>query len=112
MTNTGRLAGEEVVQLYFDDPIAQIARPVQQLAGFTRVALSPGQRAQVTFRLHTDRLSFTGLDLRRIVEPGRIDIAVGGSSQDTPLRGSFTVTGNTRSVGANRVLTTPVEVNS
>lgn len=110
VTNTGPLGGEEVVQVYFDDPVAQIARPVRQLAGFARVALTPGQRAQVAFRLHTDRLAFTGTDLRRIVEPGRIDIAVGGSSHDTPLRGSFTITGGTRSVDPNRVLTTPAEV--
>ncbi|MGW4212444.1 beta-xylosidase/alpha-l-arabinosidase [Lentzea sp. NPDC004789] len=110
VTNTGPRGGEEVVQLYFDDPVAQLARPVQQLAGFARVALAPGQRARVTFRLHTDRLAFTGVDLRRIVEPGRIDLAVGGSSRDTPLRGSFVVTGGIRAVNHDRVLTTPVDI--
>jgi len=110
VTNTGPRGGEEVVQLYFDDPVAQLARPVAQLAGFARVALAAGQRAKVTFRLHTDRLAFTGVDLRRIVEPGRIDLAVGGSSRDTPLRGSFVITGSTRAVDGNRVLTTPVDV--
>jgi beta-xylosidase len=110
VTNTGPRAGDEVVQLYVDDPVAQIARPVRQLAGFVRVALAPGQRAHVAFRLHTDRLAFTGLDRRRIVEPGRFDIAIGGSSQEIPLRASFTVTGEVRTAGSNRVLTTPVEV--
>jgi hypothetical protein len=50
----------------------------------------------VTFRLHADRASFTGVDLRRIVEPGEISVMVGASSQDVRLRGSFQLTGDVR----------------
>ena len=108
--NTGLVAGTEVVQLYLGDPVSSLVRPVQWLAGFARAALEPGEAARVTFRLHADRTSFTGQDLTRIVEPGTITVTVGGSSDDLPLTGSFTLTGPIRTVGIDRVLDTPVSV--
>ena len=108
--NTGLVAGAEVVQLYLGDPVSSVVRPVQWLAGFARAALEPGEAARVTFRLHADRTSFTGQDLTRIVEPGTITVTVGGSSDDLPLTGSFTLTGPIRTVGIDRVLDTPVSV--
>jgi beta-xylosidase len=110
MRNTGPVAGTEVVQLYLGDPVSSVVRPVQWLAGFARAALAPGEAARVTFRLHTDRTSFSGRDLTRIVEPGTIAVTVGGSSDDLPLTGSFTLTGPIRTVGIDRVLDTPVSV--
>jgi beta-xylosidase len=106
--NAGSVAGTEVVQLYLSDPVASVVRPVRWLAGFTRVALAPGESARVTFRLHADRTAFTGRDGTRVVEPGVIAVAVGGASDDLPLSDSFTLTGPVRAVGADRVLTTPV----
>ena len=106
--NAGFVAGTEVVQLYLSDPVASVVRPVRWLAGFTRVALAPGESARVTFRLHADRTAFTGRDGTRVVEPGVIAVAVGGASADLPLSDSFTLTGPARAVGAGRVLTTPV----
>jgi beta-xylosidase len=108
--NTGPVAGTEVVQLYLGDPVATVVRPVQWLAGFARASLAPGEAARVTFRVHADRTSFTGRDLTRIVEPGTITVTVGGSSDDLPLTGSFTLTGPIRTVGIDRVLDTPVSV--
>jgi beta-xylosidase len=108
--NTGPVAGTEVVQLYLGDPVSTVVRPVKWLAGFARAALEPGEAARVTFRLHADRTSFTGRDLTRIVEPGTITVTVGGSSDDLPLTGSFTLTGPIRTVGIDRVLDTPVSV--
>jgi beta-xylosidase len=108
--NAGGRAGTEVVQLYLDDPVARVTRPVVQLAGFARVALEPGEQALVRFRLHADRTSFTGVDLHRIVEPGEIRVMVGASSQDLRLRGSFRLTGELRHVGHDRVLMTPTTV--
>jgi beta-xylosidase len=108
--NTGPVAGTEVVQLYLGDAVASVARPVKWLAGFTRVPLAPGEAARVTFGVHADRTSFTGRDLTRIVEPGTITVTVGGSSDDLPLTGSFTLTGPLRTVGIDRVLDTPVSV--
>jgi hypothetical protein len=64
----------------------------------------------VEFTVHADRTSFTGRDLRRIVEPGVIEVAIGRSSGDLPLTGSFVLDGPTRVLGQDRVLTVPVEV--
>jgi beta-xylosidase len=108
--NTGSLAGAEVVQLYLSDPVAQVVRPVRWLAGFARVELEPGQARRVVFRLHADRTAFCGLAGERIVEPGEIQVAVGGSSDRLPLRGSFTLTGPVRITGPGRVLETQVSV--
>jgi beta-xylosidase len=108
--NTGPLAGAEVVQLYLSDPVAQVVRPVRWLAGFARVELEPGQACRVVFRLHADRTAFCGLSGDRIVEPGEIQVAVGGASDQLSLRGSFTLTGPCRVAGPGRVLDTPVSV--
>jgi beta-xylosidase len=106
--NTGARAGAEVVQLYLSDPVAQVVRPAHWLAGFARVPLEPGQAHRVTFRLHADRTAFTGRAGTRVVEPGEIRVAVGGASDQLPLRGAFTLRGPERVVGAGRVLDTPV----
>ena len=108
--NAGERAGTEVVQLYLSDPVAASIRPVRWLAGWARVRLDPGASACVEFEVHADRTSFTGPGLRRVVEPGEIEVAVGPSSGDLPLRGSFTLTGPERTPGPDRVLTVPVTV--
>ncbi|HZE33988.1 MAG TPA: glycoside hydrolase family 3 N-terminal domain-containing protein [Actinoallomurus sp.] len=108
--NLGERAGTEIVQLYLSDPVASVVRPVRWLAGWARVRLEPGAAARVRFVVHADRTSFTGLDLQRIVEPGTIEVAVGSSSQDLPLRGSFALTGPERVLGPGRVLTVPATV--
>ncbi len=108
--NTGPVAGTEVVQLYLGDPVASLVRPEKWLSGFARVSLAPGEAAQITFAVHAERTSFTSQDLTRIVEPGTITVYVGGSSDDLPLTGSFTLTGPLRTVGIDRVLDTPVSV--
>jgi beta-xylosidase len=108
--NTGSRAGAEVIQLYLSDPVAQVVRPVRWLAGFARIPLEPGQAGRVTFRLHADRIAFTGRAGTRVVEPGEIQVAVGGASDQLPLQGSFTLCGPERVVGPDRVLDTPAEV--
>ena len=96
--NTGVRAGETVVQLYSADPVAQVTRPVQQLVGYARVALEAGERAQVSFTLHADRFSFTGLNRRRIVEPGEIVLSAGLSVGDLARSQTLVMTGATRDV--------------
>ncbi|WP_024934930.1 glycoside hydrolase family 3 N-terminal domain-containing protein [Actinomadura welshii] len=108
--NTGDRAGTEVVQLYLSDPVASVVRPARWLAGWARIRLEPGEAARIEFEVHADRTSFTGPDLRRIVEPGVVEVAVGRSSADLPLRGSFTLEGPIRELGTDRVLTVPVKV--
>lgn len=108
--NTGLRAGAEVVQLYLHDVVATVTRPVAQLAGFARVDLAPDEAADVTFRVHADRTAFTGRDLRRVVEPGDIEVLVGTSAGDLPCRAVLRLTGAHRTVGHDRRLDTPVEV--
>ncbi|MEU8803669.1 glycoside hydrolase family 3 N-terminal domain-containing protein [Spirillospora sp. NPDC048819] len=108
--NTGDRAGTEVVQLYLSDPVASVVRPGRWLAGWARVRLEPGDAARIEFDVHADRTSFTGTDLRRIVEPGEIEVSVGPSSAVLPLRGSFALEGPVRVLDADRVLTVPAEV--
>ena len=82
VTNTGDRAGDEVVQLYIRDQVSSVTRPVKELKGFRRVSLAPGERRTVTFRLTPDDLAFYGIDMERVVEPGRFTIMVGPNSQD------------------------------
>ncbi|MGC4938457.1 glycoside hydrolase family 3 N-terminal domain-containing protein [Kribbella sp. DT2] len=106
--NTGARAGDEVVQLYLHDLVAQVARPLKLLIGFARVSLEPGAAVDVTFRVDADRTAYTGPDLRRIVEAGDIELLAGTSSIDLPARGTVRVTGATRVVGHDRTMVTPV----
>lgn len=112
ITNTGDRVGSEVVQLYVHDPVASLTRPRLELKGFGRVdELDPGASATVTFHLHADRFAFTGRDGRRVVEPGAIELHVGPSSADRPLRGHVALRGDEpRHPGEDLVLTTPTTV--
>jgi hypothetical protein len=110
VANTGGRAGSEVVQLYLEDPVASVVRPVRQLIGFARVDLAADASAEVRFSVHTDRTSFTGRDLQRVVEAGELAFRVGSSSEDLRLSACVRLTGPDRVVGPERVLTTPVEV--
>jgi beta-xylosidase len=110
ITNVGERTGTEVVQLYLRDPVAQVVRPVRELAGFARVTVHPGQSRRVVFRLHADRTAFCGLSGERVVEAGVIEIAIGSSSTDLRLHGELEMRGPQRTVGVGRVLCTPVSV--
>jgi beta-xylosidase len=108
--NKGTVAAAEVVQLYLRDPVAQVVRPITYLAGFARVSVAPGESRQVTFELHADRTSFSGVTGERVVEPGLIEVGIGSSSADLRLNGSLELSGPQRVVGPDRVLTTPVTI--
>jgi len=89
--NVGDREGEEVVQLYLHDIVASIARPVQELKRFQRIALRPGEKRSVTFELKAEDLAFLDLNMRRVVEPGAFEVMVGSSSQDIRLRGKLEI---------------------
>jgi beta-glucosidase len=78
--NTGRRAGDEVVQLYVRDLVSSVTRPVKELKDFRRVSLAPGESRTVTFTVTPDKLSFLDINMNRVVEPGAFDIMVGTSS--------------------------------
>ncbi len=82
VTNTGSRAGDEVVQLYIRDVVSAATRPVKELRGFRRVTLQPGETRTVTFELGPEHLAYHGLGMKRVVEPGRFEIMVGGNSVD------------------------------
>ena len=87
VTNTGRLAGDEVVQLYVRYPDSKVERPRKQLRGFSRVTLAPGEMKTVTLRLPAADLAYW--DVARhgwVVEAGRVDLMVGPSSSDADLK--------------------------
>jgi beta-glucosidase len=78
--NTGRRAGDEIVQLYIRDVVSSVTRPVMELKDFRRVPLAPGESKTVTFTVTPDKLSFLDLNMNRVVEPGTFEIMVGPSS--------------------------------
>jgi beta-glucosidase len=80
VTNTGRRAGDEIVQLYIRDLVSSVTRPVKELKDFRRITLAPGESKTVTFTITPDKLSYYNLNMERVVEPGSFDIMVGTSS--------------------------------
>jgi len=80
VTNSGRRAGDEVVQLYIHDRVGSVTRPVKELRGFERVSLGPGETRTVSFTLGPEALSLLDEHMSRVVEPGRFDVMVGTSS--------------------------------
>jgi beta-glucosidase len=80
VTNAGARAGTEVVQLYVRAEVSRATRAVMELKGFQRIALEPGEQRTVTFELGSEHLSYIGPEMKRVVEPGRFQVMVGGSS--------------------------------
>lgn len=78
VTNTGKAAGEEVVQLYLTDEKATTPRPVRQLEGFTRISLKPGESRVVEFNLDPRQFSIINNKNIRVIEPGYFTISIGG----------------------------------
>jgi beta-glucosidase len=85
--NAGSRAGDEVVQLYVNDPVASISRPVKELKGFERITLAPGQSRRVEFTINRAALQFWG-DSGWTVEPGAFRFWIGTSSVEG-LEGTF-----------------------
>ena len=80
VTNTGEMTGDEIVQLYIRDLLASVTRPVKELKGFERISLNPGETKTVKFTLSPDKLEFYNDEMKKVIEPGIIDIMVGCSS--------------------------------
>ena len=99
VTNTGSLAGDQVVQLYIRHPDAAVPRPWLELKGFKRVKLEPGECKTVAFGLHTHQLGYPDEELRYVVHPGRVEVLVGTSSRHLPLSGSFEIAGEPTETG-------------
>jgi beta-glucosidase len=88
--NSGRMAADEVVQLYARDPLASVSRPVQELRGFARINLKPGETKRLRFTLTPEQFAWWDAGRWRI-EAGSIELMIGSSSADIRSRGAFTI---------------------
>ena len=91
VTNTGKRAGDEIVQLYIRDLVSSVTRPIMELKGFARIALAPGESTTVSFTVGREHLKMLDRDMKWIVEPGVFRVMIGSSSKDIRLRGELTV---------------------
>jgi beta-glucosidase len=82
VTNTGKREGEEIVQLYIQDKVASVTRPIKELKGFKKISLAPGEKKTVTFMIPAQQLAFYNLEMKWDVEPGMFIVFVGGNSRD------------------------------
>lgn len=93
LSNTGKRAGEEVVQLYIRDLVSTVTTYEKNLRGFERIRLNPGETKRITLTILPEYLSLLDLNMKRVVEPGGFDVMIGASSEDIRLKGTLTVVG-------------------
>src|SRR5581483_510619 len=86
VTNTGKRAGSEVVQMYVRDCVSAVTRPIKELKGFKKVWLQPGETKTVALDITAESLAFYDLNMKYGVEPGDFEIMVGNSSRDADLQ--------------------------
>lgn len=101
VTNVGEREGTATPQLYLRVNSLGVTRPAQQLAGFTRVDLQPGETKRVTFELPASLLGHTALDGRFSVAPGAVDLWVGNDAEERAVSGRIEVTGQTRELASS-----------
>lgn len=89
ITNTGKFAGEEVVQLYLRDRFGSVVRPIKELKGFEKIKLNVGETKTVKFVIDNQKLSFYNDKLEFKSEPGDFDLMLGSSSEDIRLKDEF-----------------------
>lgn len=91
VTNTGKRAGDEVVQLYIRDVLSSITTYKKNLAGFQRIHLEPGEAQELSFTIDRKHLELLDADMKWVVEPGDFVLMAGASSEDIRLNGTLTV---------------------
>jgi len=82
VTNAGNVKGDEVAQMYIRDEVSSVTRPIKELKDFSRITLAPGETKTVTFTVTPEKLQFYNREMKRVVEPGKFRIMVGGNSVD------------------------------
>lgn len=82
VTNTGKVAGKEVVQLYTQDLVGSVTRPVKELKHFQKIELQAGESKEVVFHISVDDLKFYNADLNYVAEPGDFNVYIGSNSRD------------------------------
>jgi beta-glucosidase len=91
VTNTGKVKGDDVVQLYLKDELSSVTTYDSDLRGFERVPLLPGEKKTVKFTLHPDDLALLDKNMNWTVEPGKFEVRIGSSSEDIKLKAEFEV---------------------
>lgn len=86
VTNTGKVTGTEVVQMYILDVVSSVTRPVKQLKGFQKVLLEPGQKKNISLEITPAALAFYDIHMKYTAEPGDFEILIGNSSRDSDLQ--------------------------
>lgn len=107
--NTGTLKGDEVVQLYIHQEALSVTRPVKELKGFKRITLDAGEEKTVIFKLSIEQLGFYDENMEYVVEPGRVDVMIGSSSEDIRLRDYFEIVGEKEKVAKKFITEVRVE---
>lgn len=91
ITNTGKIAGDEVVQLYLNDEVSSVTTYTQVLRGFERISLKPGETKEIKFTLTPQDLGLWNRHNEFVVEPGFFEVRIGASSQDIKLKERFEI---------------------
>ena len=89
ISNTGKVAGEEVVQLYLRDKVGSVVRPIIELKDFQKIKLNAGETKSIKFIIDKEKLSFYNNELQWVAEPGDFEVMIGSSSADIRLRSDF-----------------------
>jgi len=86
VTNTGKRAGTEIVQMYIRDLVSSVTRPIKELKGFQKIELRPGETKTVILEITPESLAFYDINTKYVVEPGEFEVMVGNSSRDDDLQ--------------------------
>ncbi len=103
VTNVGERSGDEVVQLYTHQYATSVTRPSMELKGFHRVTVEPHQTKTVTFCLKVNQFGFYDQAQNFVVEPGKVEVMIGNSSQNIPCTGEFEILGTKTEIHATKV---------
>ncbi|MEZ3155977.1 glycoside hydrolase family 3 N-terminal domain-containing protein [Microbacterium sp. BWR-S6Y] len=110
VTNTGAVRGTDVVQVYAHRTRASVTRPLAQLVAYARVELDPGESAEVRFTVPASRLAYSDRAMRRVVEPGEVELRLGPSCAEVDEAVALRLTGATYEVSVDDARVVDVEV--
>lgn len=108
VANTSATDGDEVIQVYIHDKVADVARPVRQLVGFKRLTVKAGERRRLKFQIDATQLCYYDRSMRLVVDPGDVEVMVGSSSRDIQLRKTVVLQGERRPLQRQQIVATQV----
>ncbi|MFU8816178.1 MAG: glycoside hydrolase family 3 C-terminal domain-containing protein, partial [Pseudomonadales bacterium] len=108
--NDGTMDGDEVVQVYLHDKVADVARPLRKLAAFKRLRVPAGAQRRIKFLIDASQLAYYDRKMQFVVDPGEVEVMVGASSRDVRLRATVVLQGERRPLLQHQVVATQAEV--